>query len=72
MTMPADVVAQVHCLARQANAKKNIMFTNTRDEDIGVVCAAIEHAEDDVDLAQANDELTGVDGEEEDDASNED
>ena len=50
----------------------NITFTNTRDEDLDVLYAAIEHDEDDVDLAQANDELAGVDGEDKDDASNED
>ena len=72
MPMPSEVVAQVHRLSRQAKSKKNITFTNTRDEDLDVLYAAIEHNEDDVDLAQANDELAGVDGEDKDNASNED
>ena len=57
MTMPSEVVTQVHRLARQAKAKKTITFTNTHDEDLDVLYTAIEHNEDDVDLAQANDEL---------------
>ena len=61
--MPSDVVAQVHRLTQQANAKKNIMFTNTLNEDISVLYAATEHSENDVDPVQANDKLTGVDGE---------
>ena len=60
MSMPSEVVAQVHRLARQAKAKKNITFTNTRGEDLDVLYAAIKHDEDDVNLAQANDELAGV------------
>ena len=48
------------------------MFTNTRDEDLDVLYAAIEHDEDDVNPAQANAKLAGVDREDEDDASNKD
>ena len=62
MPMLSEVVAQVHCLARQAKAKKTITFTNTRDEDLDVLYAAIEHEEDDVDLVQADYKLVGVDG----------
>ena len=62
MTMPSEVVAQVHHLARQATAKKNITFTNTHDGDLDVLYAAIEQDEDDVDLAQANNKLAGVGG----------
>ena len=72
MPMPLEVVAQVHHLARQSKAKKTITFTNTRAGDLGVLYAAIEHDEDDVNLAQANDKLAGVDGKDKDDASNKD
>lgn len=70
--MPSEVVTQVHCLTRQAKAKKTITFTNTPDEDLGVLYAVIKHNGDDVDLVQANAKLAGVDGEDKDDASNED
>ena len=56
----------------EPKTKKTITFTNTRDEDLDVLYAAIKHDKDDVDLAQANNKLTGVDGEDKDDASNED
>ena len=73
MPMPSEVVAQqVHRLVRRTNANKNATFTNTRDEDLDVLYAVIKHDEDDVNLAQANDKLTGVDGEDEDDTGNED
>ena len=60
MPMPSEVVAQVHRLARQAKVKKTSTFTN------------IEHDEDDVDLAQANDKLTGMGGEDKDDVNDND
>ena len=42
------------------------MFTNTRDEDLDILYAATKRDEDDINLAQANDKLTGVDGEDKD------
>ena len=71
MPMLLDVVAQVHHLARWAKAKKNITFTNICDEDLDALYHAIEHDEDDVNLAQATDNLTRVGGEDEDDAHGE-
>jgi len=62
----------MHLLVRGAKAKTNITFTNTRDEDLDVVYAALKHNEDDVSLAKANSELAEVDGEDKDDASDED
>ena len=56
---------------KTSQSQENITFTNTRDEDLGLLYTAIEHAEDDVDLVKANDKLAGMDGEDEDDASNE-
>ena len=47
-----------------------VAFTNTFDEDLDVFFATIKHGEDYVDLAQLNDKLTGVDGENKDGASN--
>ena len=51
MPVPSEVVAQVHHLAQQAKAKEKLTFTDTHNGDIDVLCAAIEHNEDDVDLA---------------------
>ena len=48
------------------------MFTNTRDEDPDVLYTAIKHSEDDVNFAQANDKFAGVNGEDEENASDED
>ena len=62
----------MHRLTQQVKAKKNLTFTNTRNEDPDVLYAAIEHDEDDFYLAQANDKLAGVDREDKDDASDED
>ena len=42
MSMPSEVVAQVHYLARQAKANKIITFTNTCDEDLDVLYTVIE------------------------------
>ena len=58
MPMPSEVVVQVHRLARHTKAKKHITFTNTCDEDLYFLYAAIKHDEDDVDLAQADGKLT--------------
>ena len=49
--------SQVHCLTRQAKAKKNTTFTNTHDEDLDVLYAVNENDDNDVDFPQANDEL---------------
>ena len=48
MPMPAEVISQVHRLARRAKAKNTLTFTNTRDEDLGVLYTAIGQDEDDV------------------------
>ena len=72
MPVPLEIVAQVHRLTWQSKAKRTLKFTNTGDEDIDVLYAAIEHNGDGVDLAHANDKLLGVDGEDKDNASNED
>ena len=72
MPVPSEIVAQLHRLTWQAKAKKNITFTNAHNEVIDVLYAAIERDEDDVDLAQSNEELAVVDGEDKDNARNED
>ena len=58
--MHAEVVAQVYRLARQTKAKKTLSFTNTRDEDLADLYAAIKHNEDDDNPAHVHDDLTGV------------
>jgi hypothetical protein len=63
MTMPAEVIAQVHRLARRSKAKKTLTFTNTSDEDLDVLYTAIGQDEDDVDPVNEHDKLAGVDGE---------
>ena len=57
---------------KTSQSQEKITFTNTYDEDLDVIFAAIEHNEDDVDLVQANDELVGVDGEDKETTSNKD
>ena len=62
----------MHHLTRHAKVNKNLTFTNTLDEDLDVLYAVIEHDEDDVGLTQTNARLTGMDGENKDNTSNED
>ena len=63
--MPAitllELVAQIQCLMRQANAKKTLTFTNPYNEDIDVFYAASEHTGDGASVAHAHDEPVGVD-----------
>ena len=68
MTMPAEVVAQVHHLAWQTKANKTCTFTTTHDKDIVVPYIAITQDEDDVDPVHVHDELSEVDGGDKDDA----
>ena len=70
--MPAEGIAQVHCFAPQAEAKRTLTFTNTNDEDLDVLYVALDQNEDDVDLNHDNDYLAGVDGENNEDANNDD
>jgi hypothetical protein len=68
MLMPAEVIVQVHCLTRRAEAKNALTFTNINNEDLDVLYAARNQDEDDVDPGHDNDELAGVDGEDDEDA----
>ena len=60
MPMPlADVVPQVHRLARRAKAKKKLTFTNMNGEDIDTLYSHLERDEDDLELDA---DIAGVDG----------
>ena len=70
MPMPAEVIAQVYCLARQAKATQTLAFTNIRDEDPDILYTGLDRDEDDVDPDQDHDECEGVDGGGEEDTNN--
>ena len=59
-----------HCTTSQCQEK--LTFTNTPDEDLDILYAAIKHNGDDTDLARVNDELAGMDGEDKDDTNDKD
>ncbi len=54
LPMPAgEVVPQVHRLARRANAKKKLTFTNVDGEDLDILYADLPRDEDDLELPPA-------------------
>ena len=71
MSMPSEVVAQVHHLKRQAKSKRTLTFTSTRNGDLDVLYATTKYDGNDVNPAHANDKLAGMDGEGEDNTSDE-
>ena len=70
--MPAEVVAQVHCLIRQEKAKKTLTFTNTRDGNLDVLYTATKHNEDGGNHTHIHAKLTEVEGEDKDDVKDKD
>ena len=71
LTMPSEVVDQIHRLAHRAKASKTLSFTNVRNEDLDVLDANIP-SDDEFDLDEAEDiELAGVDDDGSDDDGSE-
>ena len=66
--MPADVVDQVHRLARRAKSRKTLTFTNARNVDLDILYADIPRDDDDIDLTG---EIAGVDDDEQSDDDDE-
>ena len=70
--MPIEVIVQVHYLAKQAKAKKILTCANPHDEDLDVLNKALGRDEDDANPDHNHNELAVVDGEDEEDTSNND